>query len=264
MRLLNSTIFWDITPCSPLRVNWRFRNTHRLHLQGRRISQAKNQHKSRWQASMLLSCSAYSSTLKMEAICSSETSVHFQQTTRRYIPEDSTLHNHCCENLKSYKWDFCWQVESCYSGASQRILIHHPHSPSVSPILHLTLQLLWLDYMLCSVRWGVPDGMLRKWSGGNRPPLPPATLLWSAQLQLWFSWIRLFGCYCIKQWQLFEKCQNSRLKKLMFKMKPKYFFSIQSKKTWDSHMHSQQSYQPWWWRQDKSPKHWVLTQLWGC
>jgi hypothetical protein len=27
-------------------------------------------------------------TLKMEAICSSETSVEFQRTTRRYIPED--------------------------------------------------------------------------------------------------------------------------------------------------------------------------------
>jgi hypothetical protein len=38
----------------------------------------------------------------MEAICSSETSVDTQQTTRRYIPEDGTLHNHRCENLKFY------------------------------------------------------------------------------------------------------------------------------------------------------------------
>jgi hypothetical protein len=51
----------------------------------------------------LVSCSAYSSTLKMEAICSSETSVDIQQPTWRYIPEDSTLQNHRCENLKSYK-----------------------------------------------------------------------------------------------------------------------------------------------------------------
>jgi hypothetical protein len=49
----------------------------------------------------LVSCSAYS-TLKMEVICSSKTSVEFQWTTRRYISEDSTVHNHCCENLKSY------------------------------------------------------------------------------------------------------------------------------------------------------------------
>jgi hypothetical protein len=38
----------------------------------------------------------------MEAKCSSETSVDIQRTTRRYIPEDGTLHNHRCENLKSY------------------------------------------------------------------------------------------------------------------------------------------------------------------
>jgi hypothetical protein len=38
----------------------------------------------------LVSCSAYS-TLNMEPIRSSETSVVFQWTTRRYIPDDSTL-----------------------------------------------------------------------------------------------------------------------------------------------------------------------------
>jgi hypothetical protein len=38
----------------------------------------------------------------MEAIFSSETSVATQQTTRRHIPEDDTLHNHRCENLNSY------------------------------------------------------------------------------------------------------------------------------------------------------------------
>jgi hypothetical protein len=42
------------------------------------------------QASWLLL--KFSSTLKMEAICSSETSVASQQTTWRHIPEDDTLH----------------------------------------------------------------------------------------------------------------------------------------------------------------------------
>jgi hypothetical protein len=42
-------------------------------------------------------------TLKIEVIYSSETSVDFQWTTWCYIPEDGTLHNHCCENLKSHK-----------------------------------------------------------------------------------------------------------------------------------------------------------------
>jgi hypothetical protein len=36
-------------------------------------------------------------------MCSSETSVNFHRTTRRYVPEYGTLHNHCCENLKSRK-----------------------------------------------------------------------------------------------------------------------------------------------------------------
>jgi hypothetical protein len=49
----------------------------------------------------LLPCSPYS-TLKMEAVFSSETSVDFQQTRRPYIIENSTLHNHRCEDLKSY------------------------------------------------------------------------------------------------------------------------------------------------------------------
>jgi hypothetical protein len=51
---------------------------------------------------MLVSCLTYSCTLKREAIFSSETSVDFQQTTLRYIPEDRTLYNHRWENLKRY------------------------------------------------------------------------------------------------------------------------------------------------------------------
>jgi hypothetical protein len=41
---------------------------------------------------MLVSYSVYFSALKMEAICSSETSVDTQRITRRHIPEYGTLH----------------------------------------------------------------------------------------------------------------------------------------------------------------------------
>jgi hypothetical protein len=47
----------------------------------------------------LVSSWACSSAQKMKAICSSETSVGFQRTTRRYIPEDRSLHKHRCGNL---------------------------------------------------------------------------------------------------------------------------------------------------------------------
>jgi hypothetical protein len=35
----------------------------------------------------------------MEAICSSETSIATQQTTRRHIPEDDTLYNYHYSNI---------------------------------------------------------------------------------------------------------------------------------------------------------------------
>jgi hypothetical protein len=39
------SILWDITPCSLLKVYRRFGGACGLHLQGRNISQARNQHK---------------------------------------------------------------------------------------------------------------------------------------------------------------------------------------------------------------------------
>jgi hypothetical protein len=51
--------------------------------------------------STLVSCLACSLTLKMEAMCGSETSVDFQQTTQHHIPEDRTP-KHSCENIRSY------------------------------------------------------------------------------------------------------------------------------------------------------------------
>jgi hypothetical protein len=55
---------------------------------------------------MLVSCVVYFSALNMEATCSSETSVDFQRTTRRYIAKNRSSHNYRCENIKSHK-DIC-------------------------------------------------------------------------------------------------------------------------------------------------------------
>jgi hypothetical protein len=69
--VMKSKIFWDITPCSPL------------------------------------SCRRNISTLKMEAIFSSVTSVDTQRTTRRYIPEDCTLYNksvYCYSPHRPWWW----------------------------------------------------------------------------------------------------------------------------------------------------------------
>jgi hypothetical protein len=99
-----STVFWDIMPYSPLKAR-RFGGTYRLHFQGRRTSRARCQCELRLpRAFTLVSCTAYS-IMKMEVICSSETSVDFWRATRRSIPEDSIHHIRCCENLSSYTGD---------------------------------------------------------------------------------------------------------------------------------------------------------------
>jgi hypothetical protein len=59
----------------------RFGGTCRLHLQGSRVSHARNQHE-------------VGSKLP-------KTSDDIQRTTRQYIPEDRSLHDHRCEYLKS-------------------------------------------------------------------------------------------------------------------------------------------------------------------
>jgi hypothetical protein len=67
---------------------------YRLPLQEQRVSQNSK--------ALLIACFLISLffTLKMEAICSSETSIGFQHSTRCYIPRDGTLHSYRCENLK--------------------------------------------------------------------------------------------------------------------------------------------------------------------
>jgi hypothetical protein len=71
----------DITPCSPSKFNRRFGETCSLHLQGRVISEARNQCESGTallaRCLSLFSFLAYYSTLKMEPTCFSKTSVDF-------------------------------------------------------------------------------------------------------------------------------------------------------------------------------------------
>jgi hypothetical protein len=74
----------DITPRSKMKVDRRFEKTYRLHLQDRR-EQARNQYEVELYFLVLLFGP------EMEAICSSETSVGFNRSTRRYILEQFTL-----------------------------------------------------------------------------------------------------------------------------------------------------------------------------
>jgi hypothetical protein len=77
---MKNSVFWDVAPCTSC-VNRRFGGTYRLHLQDKKIRERGKQGE---QVSAAGSSLADFSSLKMEAILSSETSVH--------IPENGILH----------------------------------------------------------------------------------------------------------------------------------------------------------------------------
>jgi hypothetical protein len=74
---MDSSIFCDMKQCSPLKVSRGFEGICRLHITS--------------YCFMLLSCLAYSSSLKFEVTCSSEISIEFQQNIWVHIPEERTL-----------------------------------------------------------------------------------------------------------------------------------------------------------------------------
>jgi hypothetical protein len=74
-----------------MKINRRFGGICRLHLQSLQTTFT------------LVSCLAYSSIMKIDAIFSYETSANFQRTTLLYFPEDITLRNQRCESIKSYR-----------------------------------------------------------------------------------------------------------------------------------------------------------------
>jgi hypothetical protein len=92
---MKSIIFWDMTPCSPLSFNRHLEEHIASIFRVEEIGSA-NQQTSTWLQPACVACwfsEPISSTLKMEAICPSETSVETKRTTRRHIPEDDTLEN---------------------------------------------------------------------------------------------------------------------------------------------------------------------------
>jgi hypothetical protein len=105
---LKNAVFWDVAPCS-FCVNRRFWGTYCLHFQGRKIRERGT------------SVSSWLQT-ELQAICSSETSVH-GRTTRRHILENGILHSHRRENLKSYIYIFLFGHELQFPSRDSDVLV---------------------------------------------------------------------------------------------------------------------------------------------
>jgi hypothetical protein len=93
--VMMNTVFWDITACIPLKVKWRFGGTYASIF---RVEDETSMKAGTKQSSALCISLWFLPQLilrpwrlKMEAICSSETSIDFQRTPRRFNPEGSTL-----------------------------------------------------------------------------------------------------------------------------------------------------------------------------
>jgi hypothetical protein len=89
---------------------------------------------------LLLSCMAYPSALKLEAMYSFGMSIDFRRTTGCYVPEYRTLHNNRCDNIK-----FCFIIYmfSCF------YVLNNTHCIVVYEVLRFSLLLsLYLSLFL--------------------------------------------------------------------------------------------------------------------
>jgi hypothetical protein len=87
---IKTSVFWDITPCCPVKVNDVSEEhvTFIFRVEEEAKEETSMKHSASYACFVLCSSFDHSFTLKVEAVCSSETSIDFHRTTRRYIPED--------------------------------------------------------------------------------------------------------------------------------------------------------------------------------
>jgi hypothetical protein len=107
-------VFWDVVPCSHIEVD---RHTE-IH-----------------------TTSIFS--LMMEAVHTSETSVHFNVTTWCYIPEDYKLHTCHRENLKSHNWVF--KLYFIFHNAQPQVTTWHMCTIKVTQLK------LWHNVIQCAM-----------------------------------------------------------------------------------------------------------------
>jgi hypothetical protein len=136
---MKSSIFWDTTPCSSLKANWRFGGTCHLYLLGQRISQARNQH---------------------EAICLPNFGLHRRQggNARQQVS------SHCLTHWKE------WTNKRERSTCQLPLALPFNWANQLFPI-QTELLASWLFCLLTASRWLLAS--LIFWPGRWRRHVPP-------------------------------------------------------------------------------------------
>jgi hypothetical protein len=93
----NYCFFRDVTSCSLLQVFRRFGGTYCLYIQGGTLRHGSSKQNP--------SCFVYSSSLKIEILCPSETSVNIWWTALSYIPEVGTVNFIHCHTISYNSFD---------------------------------------------------------------------------------------------------------------------------------------------------------------
>jgi hypothetical protein len=108
---ITSPIFWDTTPCSSAKLNRRFGEIYRIHLQDWKVFQSRNEHEAEATTRFILVfCLGYSSALKIKAVFSLGMPVNIHRTTRRYMPQNNTTEEELFRSLNvtsKFEWQNC-------------------------------------------------------------------------------------------------------------------------------------------------------------
>jgi hypothetical protein len=153
---------------------------------------------------MVISCSfvcwAYSSTLKMDAVCSTEMSVNIYWTTGHHIPDGSTLDIHLCRNFTS-QWLLLWDF-TYLNVIIGRTALFEPHPSLEVSFLWISQQYFFLQSKVVGLGSNPQPGgpapciYIPQWQGGPiispgirfplcRPLLITGLWWWYSNPRLW-------------------------------------------------------------------------------
>jgi hypothetical protein len=140
--IMKSSVFWDIMLHNLVKINLHFGGRYHLHLQGWIAHSAS--------CFMLVSCLAYSLTLKMEVVYLFEMSTDFHFTYMTLHLKDRTLQCQQCNNRKSqnnthvqlqYTWT--WNYKSFSCNFHLHSCFYHVYQMAILQNLIMTL---WTHY----------------------------------------------------------------------------------------------------------------------